>query len=114
MEKDKEIAKLVRVLSRIANPSGFAMWRETESDCIDFSRQQFNRVLARLTELDPEASGLFAPLGNDASITVVRMAAGDLAAYFVEGTEPVSEHRRHDRCRPRHAFVGAVHVGGRC
>ena len=114
MEKDREIAKLVRVLDRIAGTGRFAVWRELQPDAASFSVRQFNRVLARITELEPAASTLFAPLPEDASLTVTRMAAQDLAEYF--GDVEVSTHERHRfrHCGPKHAFVGAIHFGGKC
>jgi hypothetical protein len=114
VEKDREIAKLVRVLGRISGTGRFAVWRELPPDAASFCVRQFNRVLARITELEPAASALFAPLREDASPTVTRMAAHDLAEYFGEVEVSTHERRRFRNCGPKHAFVGAVHFGGKC
>jgi len=114
VEKDREIAKLVRVLDRISGTGRFAVWRELPPDAASFCVRQFNRVLARITELEPAASTLFAPLPEDASPTVTRMAAHDLAEYFGDVEVSTHERRRFRHCGPKHAFVGAVRFGGKC
>ena len=92
-EKGREIAKLVNVLRRVARAAGYAAWTRARPDATKFCAAQYNRVLARLGELEPEALKLFAPLAEDASPEVTRMAAHELAAYFGDEGEP----RRHRR-----------------
>jgi len=117
MEKDQEIGKLTRILRGIARPDRFSAWREPSADAIKFNINQFNKVLIRLTELEPGVAPLFAPLPDHATMEMSRMAAHDLASYFSD--EPVEREARHGRhhgfrfsgCGPR-IFVGAMHAGG--
>ena len=98
---ENEIVKLLNVLRRIARAAGYAAWIRTEPETLRFCVRQYNKVLLRLTELEPAIQPLFTPLAEDASAAVTRMAASELAAYF-EDEEP----QRHSwsyagRCGPR-------------
>ena len=87
MENEK--IKLLNVLRRIVRAAGYAAWVKREPDAARFCVAQFNRVLARLIELEPDLKTLFTPLAEDASPEVARMAARELAAYFEdEAPEP--------------------------
>lgn len=113
MEREQEIAKLVNVLHRIGRAAAFSSWIRREDDALKFCAAQYNRVLARLKELEPAIATLFGELAEDASPHVVRMAAHDLAAYFedeVPGRTP--RHSRAGHCRPR-AVAFALHTHGR-
>jgi|SRR5205085_1111210 len=113
MERDQEVRKLTNVLWRIARAAWYAAWNNAEPDAARFCAAQYNRVLARLETLEPAAKPLFAPLPESASPQVIRMAAGELAAYFDDeaGSERHERHGRHEHrrhgCRPR-AWVGVV------
>ena len=124
MESHREVRKLTNVLQRIARAAWYAAWHNTEPDAARFCALQYNRVLARLEELEPAVKPLFAPLPESASPQVIRMAASELAAYFDEDVESERhahrerrehreprEHRRHG-CRPR-VWVGVMPIG-RC
>ena len=50
--------------------------------CSQFCTDQYNRVLARLKEIDSGVSAVFDPLPSDSSLTVVAMASRQLAAYY--------------------------------
>jgi hypothetical protein len=104
VEKEREIVKLVNVLRRIARGADYAAWQSQRSDAAAFCVAQYNKVLARLTELEPAAATLFTPLPADASPSITRMAARELAAYFEE--EPRREHHRS-----RHGCGARVYVG---
>jgi len=121
MESNREIRKLTNVLGRIARAAWYAAWHNAAPDAARFCALQYNRVLARLEELEPAVKPLFAPLPESVSPQVIRMAASELAAYFddeVESQRPEAgqrrEHRGHRRhgCRPR-VWVGVVPTG-RC
>jgi hypothetical protein len=84
---EQEIVKLLNVLRRIARAAGYAQWSKSGSDATQFCVAQYNRVLARLTELEPAIQSLFTPLIDSASPEVTRMAARELLAYF-EPDEP--------------------------
>jgi hypothetical protein len=84
---EQETVKLLNVLRRIARAAGYAAWTKATPDATQFCVAQYNRVLARLTELEPAIKTLFTPLGDSASPEVVRIAAKELLAYF-EADEP--------------------------
>ncbi|HKS39452.1 MAG TPA: hypothetical protein VJX74_02485 [Blastocatellia bacterium] len=114
MERDKEIVKLTNVLHRIARAAGYAAWANAAPDAARFCASQYNKVLARLEVLEPAAKPLFTPLPESTSPQVIRMAAGELAAYFDDeaGSEDRVRHRaRH--CGGRRARAGVI-VLGRC
>jgi hypothetical protein len=82
MERDKELAKLVNVLRRTARMALQTEWTGSSADAAHFCVEQYNRVLARLKELDPGAGTVFEPLAADSSLTVAAMACRQLAAYY--------------------------------
>jgi hypothetical protein len=84
---EKETVKLLNVLRRIARTAGYSAWVKSEPDAVRFCVRQYNKVLARLTELEPSLTALFTPLAEDASAEVTRIAARELLAYF-EADEP--------------------------
>ena len=84
---EQEIVKLLNVLRRIARAAGYASWTKAGPDATQFCVAQYNRVLARLTELEPSVKPLFTPLNDSASAEVIRIAARELLAYF-EVDEP--------------------------
>ena len=82
MERKKELVKLVNVLRRTARMAQQAGWTGDDEEAAAFSVEQYNRVLARLTELDDGASTIFEPLPDGTSLTVVALACRQLAAYY--------------------------------
>ena len=84
---EQETVKLLNVLRRIARAAGYAAWTKAKPDATQFCVAQYNRVLARLSELEPAIKPLFTPLSESASPEVTRIAARELLAYF-EADEP--------------------------
>src|ERR1044071_6956963 len=84
---ERETVKLLNVLRRIARAAGYAAWTRAGADATQFCVSQYNRVLARLSELEPAIKTLFTPLSDSASPEVIRIAARELLAYF-EAEEP--------------------------
>ena len=84
---EKETVKLLNVLRRIARAASYAAWTKSGADATQFCVAQYNRVLARLSDLEPAVKPLFTPLSESASPEVVRIAARELLAYF-EADEP--------------------------
>src|SRR6476619_2355608 len=84
---ENETVKLLNVLRRIARAAGYAAWTKSGTDATQFCVAQYNRVLARLTELEPAIKPLFTPLSEAASAEVIRIAARELLVYF-EADEP--------------------------
>jgi hypothetical protein len=115
MERDREIAKLINVLRRIARAASHAAWSR-DPEAARFCVLQYNKVLARVGELEPAVAPLFAALTESASADVVRIAAHELAAYFEDeaSTEVGAGVRvrvRGHGCGGRRAWVGRVRVG---
>ena len=100
MEKESEIKKLTNVLRRIARSSQYAAWNKNDEGA-RFCVRQYNAVLARLTELEPQVAYAFAPLPEGASADVTRIAARELSAYFVEEPEPQAQWAYKGCWRPR-------------
>ena len=84
---EQETVKLINVLRRIARAAGYAAWNKSGSDATQFCVAQYNRILARLSELEPSVKPLFTPLNESASADVIRIATRELLAYF-EADEP--------------------------
>src|SRR6185369_5634581 len=82
MERDKELAKLVNVLRRTSRMALQTEWTGSSADAARFCVEQYNRVLARLKELDAGVGTVFEPLADDSSLTVAAMACRQLAAYY--------------------------------
>jgi hypothetical protein len=112
METDRETAKLINVLRRIARAATHAAWTRN-AEAARFCVLQYNKILARLHELEPAVAALFTPLPETASPDVTRIAAHELAAYFDD--EPAVESSRVRfrvrGCGGRRAWAGAVRVG---
>jgi hypothetical protein len=88
MEREKELFKLINVLRRISRMSLQSEWTGGKEDAAAFCTEQYNRVLARLTELDPGVSVVFEPLPAGSSLTVVAMASRQLGAYYEDELGP--------------------------
>jgi hypothetical protein len=101
VEREKEIAKLANVLRRIARGADYAAWNQSQPDAAQFCAMQYNKVLARLTELEPAIAPLVAPLAETASPQLVGMAARELAAYFAEDQPRRESRRARHGCRAR-------------
>ncbi|HLG16977.1 MAG TPA: hypothetical protein VJH03_21105 [Blastocatellia bacterium] len=117
MERDKELAKLVNVLRRIARSAVYAAWNRVEPDAAAFLVAQYNKVRARLAELEPAVAQAFGPLSESVSAEVVRMAARELAAYFEDEAGCAAPHigvgiGRGRRRGGKHVWV--VGRTGRC
>ena len=111
---DKETVKLVNVLRRIARAASYAAWVKSDPEAVRFCVRQYNKVLARLMELEPSINSLFTPLTEDASAEVTRMAARELSGYF-DDDEPEAHSWRHARrCGPRAFHRRAYPFAMRC
>ena len=113
----QETINLVNVLRRIARAAAYAAWVKSDPDAVRFCSQQYNKVLARLLEIEPSIKSLFTPLGEDASAEVTRLAARELASYFEdEAPEPQRwQHgRRAGRCGSRGSRPRAYPFAVRC
>jgi hypothetical protein len=84
MEREKEIARLVNVLRQTARMAMQSEWTGGANDTAAYCAEQYNRVLARLKELEPGIASVFEPLAPGSSLTVAAMACRQLGAYFEE------------------------------
>jgi len=82
MERDKELLKLINVLRRTGRMASQAHWTGAEKDAAAFCAEKYNRVLARLKELDEGVGAVFEPLPAESSLTVTAIACRQLAAYY--------------------------------
>lgn len=88
MEREKELIKLINVLRRTSRMALQSEWTGGKEDAAAFCTDQYNRVLARLKELDPGVGTIFEPLPAGSSLTVVAMASRQLAAYYEDELGP--------------------------
>ena len=88
MEREKELVKLINVLRRTGRMALQSEWTGGKEDAAAFCTDQYNRVLARLMEMDPGISTVFEPLPSPSSLTVVAMASRQLAAYYEDELGP--------------------------
>jgi len=84
MEREKEISRLVSVLRQTARMAMQSEWTGGSQDASVYCVDQYNRVLNRLKELEPDMATVFAPLPPGSSLMVAAMACRQLAAYFDE------------------------------
>ena len=115
MERDREIAKLINVLRRIARAASHASWTRNP-EAARFCVIQYNKVLARVSELEPAVASLFAPLPENASADVARIAAHELVAYFEDEADPAAAagfrfRVRTHGCGGGRAWAGRVRAG---
>ena len=110
---EQETVKLLNVLRRIARAAGYAAWTKAAPEATQFCVGQYNRVLARLTELEPAIKPLFTPLSESVSPEVTRIAARELLAYFeVDDPDFLPNFGRgiYVGCGPRRARVRCVPI----
>lgn len=88
MEREKELFKLLNVLRRTYRMALQSEWTGGKEDAAAFAADQYNRVLARLKEMDPGLGVIFEPLPPGSSLTVVAMASRQLAAYYEDELGP--------------------------
>jgi len=88
MEREKELIKLINVLRRTSRMALQSEWTGGKEDAAVFCTEQYNRVLARLKEIDQGVAKVFEPLPPGSSLTVVAMAARQLAAYYEDELGP--------------------------
>ncbi len=88
MEREKELLKLINVLRRTSRMALQSEWTGGKEDAAAFCTEQYNRVLARLKEIDAGVGSVFDPLPAGSSLTVVAMASRQLAAYYEDELGP--------------------------
>ncbi len=109
---EKETIKLVNVLKRIARAAGHVAWIKSDPQAARFCVAQYNKVLARLGELESGVKTLFKPLAEDASPEVTRMAARELLAYLE--VDEVYAWGFGSRCAPKQWRTGGFPFSVHC
>src|SRR5687768_7339147 len=94
MEREKELVKLINVLRRTGRMALQSEWTGGKEDAAAFCTDQYNRVLARLKEIDPGVGVVFEPLPAGSSLTVVAMASRQLGAYYEDELGPAKSFGR--------------------
>src|SRR5437868_14264194 len=92
MEREQELKKLINVLHRMARTAARVQWMHAGESEARFAVGQFNRILARLGELDQNIKNIFPPLAEDSSLTTVAMACRQVVSYY-EDEVRVEEER---------------------
>jgi hypothetical protein len=95
MEREQELKKLINVLHRTARTAVRVQWMEVGEDEARFAVAQFNRILARLAEIDANIKTVFEPLPEGSSLTTVAMAARQVVSYYEDEVRVEDESRRH-------------------
>ena len=91
MEREKELVKLINVLRRTSRMALQSEWTGGKEDAAAFCTEQYNRVLARLKEMDSGVGVIFEALPAGSSLTVVAMASRQLAAYYEDELGPAAK-----------------------
>jgi hypothetical protein len=100
MEREQEIAKLVNVLRRTSRMALQSEWTGGAADTAAFCVEQYNRVLARLKEIDGSNVVIFEPLAEGSSLTVAAMACRQLSAFYEDEVPRQSWDRKWAKDMP--------------
>jgi hypothetical protein len=100
MERDREVARLISVIRITAKMAMRLAWAGAGPEIGTFCVGQYNRVLTRLNELDPQFAPFFQVLPSDSSLNVAAMACRQLSAYYDDSAR--LSNRRHRRERRAH------------
>jgi len=84
MEREQELRKIINVLRKTARMAMQSHWTGAGGQSARFCVEQYNRILSRLKEIDPDVATIFAPLPEDAPLETVAIACRQLAAYYEE------------------------------
>lgn len=94
MEREKELLKLVNVLRQTARTAMHSELTGDDRGAAAFCAEKYNRVLARLKQIDEGVSTVFEPLAADSSLTVTAMACRQLSAYYEDELGPSARFRQ--------------------
>jgi len=108
MDREQELKKLINVLNRMSRTAVRLQWTGAGESEARFAVTQFNRILARLSELDEHVKGLFSPLAEDSTLTVVAMAARQVVSYYED--EVHTEHGGRFEGAPFFSWMGGKPV----
>lgn len=109
MEREQEIRKLINVLHRMTRTAARVQWMGAGENEARFAVSQFNKILTRLIELDPNIKGVFDPLPDNSTLTVVAMAARQVVSYYEDEVKPEGKGKEWGN-----PFVFGVRMGRDC
>ncbi len=104
MERETKI--LAAVLHQIAYDAGYVLLCRGDPEIVPFCIAQYNRVHARLGEVNPALTAPFGRLPDDASAGEIRIVARALVAYIREKTR-----KQRKRARGGVGCIGFVWPG---
>ena len=81
---EQELTRLAAVLHQIAHDAGCALLGRDPAETARFCRAQYNRIHARIAQLDPTLTTVFGPLPDAATAGQVRIVARALAVSIRE------------------------------
>ena len=105
MEREQELKKLINVLHRTARAAMRVQWTHPGESETRYAVSQYNKILARLGELDPDIKNVFEPLAEGSSLVTVSMACRQVVSYYED------EVRVEDEGWPR-GFAAGFKVPG--
>ena len=82
MDREQELSKLLNVLHRTGRMAMRTHWMGGGEESARFCVEQYNRILNRLRELEPNLGSIFTPLEPTASLHVVALACRQVVSYF--------------------------------
>lgn len=91
MEREQELKKLINVLHRTSRAALRVQWMQVGENEARFAAGQFNRILARLGELDANVKLVFVPLPEDSSLTTVALACRQVVSYYEDEVQQEDE-----------------------
>lgn len=93
MEREQELHKLINVLRRIAHLATRAQEMGAGESEARYVISLFNKILARLGELDPNIKNVFGPLAEESSLLSVAMACRQVVSYYEDEVKVEEEFR---------------------
>ena len=94
MEREKELVKLVNVLRQTARMCVQSELTGHNGETAAFCAEKYNRVLARLKEIDESVGVVFEPLPAGSTLAVTAIACRQLAAYYEDELGPAARFGR--------------------
>jgi len=116
MDRDREITRLMNVIRVTAKMAMRLSWMGKGAgagpDAASFCAGQYNKVIARLHELNPQFAPFFQPLPENSSLSVTGMACRLLSSYYHDSTR-ISAWMDRRAERARRAQARAAYRFGR-
>ncbi|HEY6331860.1 MAG TPA: hypothetical protein VI756_21210 [Blastocatellia bacterium] len=111
MEQVHEAARLRNVIHVTAKMAvGLTRWG-ADKEAVAFCVAQYNRILARLKELNPQFAPFFQAIPADSSANVAAIACRLLAGYFDSSSRAYSHHWDRWARHQRRAFRRMYRMG---